>query len=92
MLERELAEAQERIGQTREILCDAIPSANAPLPELARIAIVQRDQLAEACRMLMDIIGPKDLPAWADDDQIDAAYNAGEQALAALNQPGETKP
>jgi len=54
-------------------------------------AIEQRDRLAEALRMLMDIIGPKDLPAWADDDQIDAAYDAGELSLAALNQP-ETKP
>ena len=49
----------------------------------------QRDMLAKACQMLMRIIGSKDDPAWADDDQIDAAYNTGEQALAALNQPGE---
>jgi predicted RNase H-like nuclease (RuvC/YqgF family) len=44
----------------------------------------QRDMLAEACRLLMKIIGPLENPAWATDDEIDYAYNTGEKALAAV--------
>jgi hypothetical protein len=43
----------------------------------------QRDRLAEACRLLMAIVGPLEEKTWATDDQIDRAYNEGEQALAA---------
>lgn len=48
----------------------------------------QRDMLADAVELLMAIIGPKDNPAWSDDDQLDHAYDAGKQALAAVK--GET--
>jgi hypothetical protein len=46
----------------------------------------QRDSLAEACRLLMAIVGPLEKNTWATDNQIDRAYNAGKQALA-TNQP-----
>jgi len=41
------------------------------------------DRLAEACEMLMRIIGPKEDPAWADDDQLDAAYDAEDASTTA---------
>jgi len=44
--------------------------------------ISQRDRLAEACRLLMAIVGPLEKNTWATDNQIDRAYNAGKQALA----------
>ncbi len=44
--------------------------------------IAQRDRLAEACRLLMAIVGPLEKNTWATDNQIDRAYNAGKQALA----------
>lgn len=59
----------------------------AKLPQLEReLAEVQeqRDRLAEACRLLMKIIGPKETIVWATDKEIDYAYNAGEEALAAV--------
>jgi hypothetical protein len=49
-------------------------------------AIDQRDRLAEACRLLMAIVGPLENQTWATDEQIDRAYNAAETALATLNQ------
>ena len=49
-------------------------------------AIDQRDRLAEACRLLMAIVGPLENQTWATDEQIDRAYNAAENALATLNQ------
>jgi len=44
--------------------------------------IEQRDRLAEACRLLMAIVGPLEKKPWATDNQINRAYNAGKQALA----------
>jgi len=44
--------------------------------------IAQRDRLAEACRLLMAIVGPLEKKPWATDNQINRAYNAGKQALA----------
>jgi len=41
----------------------------------------QRDKLASAVRLLMDVIGPADDPTWADDDQVEAAWQAGLAAL-----------
>jgi hypothetical protein len=32
----------------------------------------------------MKIIGPKETIMWATDEEIDYAYNAGEEALAAV--------
>jgi hypothetical protein len=46
----------------------------------------QRDRLAEACRMLMDIIGPPGDETWADTNQIERAWHAGKEALAKINQ------
>jgi hypothetical protein len=44
----------------------------------------QRDRLANACRLLMKIIGPLENPVWATDEEIDRAYDAGEAALEAI--------
>jgi hypothetical protein len=60
-----------RLGETQERMIDAER---------------QRDRLAEACRLLMAIVGPLEKNTWATDNQIDQAYNAGKQALA-TNQP-----
>ena len=38
--------------------------------------------LLEAVKLLMAIIGPKDSETWANDDEIDAAWEAGESAIA----------
>ena len=46
----------------------------------------QRDRLAEACRLLMKIIGPLENPEWATDEEIDRAYDAGEAALEAITE------
>ena len=44
----------------------------------------QRDAMAKACKMLMDVVGPPGSSAWAKVEDIDAAYIAGEKALAAM--------
>jgi hypothetical protein len=54
------------------------------LTEQLTEARAQRDRLASATKLLMAIIGPKEAPAWADDNQIEAAWQAGDAAIAAV--------
>jgi len=47
----------------------------------------QRDRLAEACKLLMRVIGDPNASAedwWATEDEINAAWNSGSEALAAV--------
>ena len=47
----------------------------------------QRDRLAEACEMLMKVVGePNSLidDCWASEDEIDEAWNIGNKALQSL--------
>ena len=52
--------------------------------ELAAVT-EQRDRLAEACKLLMRVIGDPNASAedwWATEDEINAAWNSGNEALA----------
>jgi hypothetical protein len=89
---RELAADRQELGEwktlqswggTPQIVDEFIKGQQSRI-HAAQEAEKQRDMLAEACRLLMKIIGPLESPAWATDDEIDYAYNAGEQALAAV--------
>jgi hypothetical protein len=45
----------------------------------------QRDRLAETCKLLMGVIGDPNASAedwWATEDEINAAWNSGNEALA----------
>jgi hypothetical protein len=47
----------------------------------------QRDRLAEACKLLMRVIGDPNASAedwWATEVEINAAWNSGSEALAAV--------
>lgn len=47
----------------------------------------QRDRLAGACKLLMRVIGDPTASAedwWATEDEINAAWNSGSEALAAV--------
>jgi hypothetical protein len=47
----------------------------------------QRDRLAEACKLLMRVIGDPNASAedwWATEDEVNAAWNSGSEALAAV--------
>jgi hypothetical protein len=55
--------------------------------EFARTLEIQRDRLAEACKLLMRVIGDPNASAedwWATEDEINAAWNSGNEALAAV--------
>jgi hypothetical protein len=54
--------------------------------ELASVT-EQRDRLAEACKLLMRVIGDPNASAedwWATEDEVNAAWNSGSEALAAV--------
>jgi len=72
-LERNLANAESDRKQADTDTIRALHERNE--------AREQRDKLASAVRLLMDVIGPADDPAWADDDQVEAAWQAGLAAL-----------
>jgi hypothetical protein len=47
----------------------------------------QRDRLAEACKLLMGVIGDPTASAedwWATEDEINAAWNSGNAAISAV--------
>jgi hypothetical protein len=47
----------------------------------------QRDRLADACKLLMRVIGDPNASAedwWATEDEINAAWNSGSEALASV--------
>jgi hypothetical protein len=43
----------------------------------------QRDRLAEACKLLMRVIGDPAENWWPTEDEVNAAWNSGSEALAA---------
>jgi hypothetical protein len=43
----------------------------------------QRDRLAEACKLLMLVIGDPAENWWPTEDEVNAAWNSGSEALAA---------
>jgi len=55
--------------------------------ERAERAEEQRDRLAEACKLLMAIVGEPNSSVdhcWVSEDEMDAAWNMGNEALAAV--------
>jgi hypothetical protein len=47
----------------------------------------QRDRLAEACKLLLRVIGDPNASAedwWATEDEVNAAWNSGSEAIAAV--------
>ena len=53
----------------------------------ANAMMLQRDRLAETCKLLMRVIGDPNASAedwWATEDEINAAWNSGSEALAAV--------
>jgi hypothetical protein len=55
--------------------------------EFARTLEIQRNNLAGACKLLMRVIGDPTASAedwWATEDEINAAWNSGSEALAAV--------
>jgi hypothetical protein len=44
----------------------------------------QRDRLAEACKLLMRVIGDPAENWWPTEDEVNAAWNSGSEALAAV--------
>jgi hypothetical protein len=53
----------------------------------ANSLMMQRDRLAEACKLLMRVIGDPNASAedwWATEDEVNAAWNSGSEALAAV--------
>jgi len=51
----------------------------------------QRDRLAEACKALMKIVGEPNSTiddCWVSEDEMDAAWNMGNEALAAVKGGG----
>jgi hypothetical protein len=53
--------------------------------EFARTLEIQRNNLAGACKLLMRVIGDPNASAedwWATEDEINAAWNSGNEALA----------
>jgi chromosome segregation ATPase len=57
--------------------------AQAKIDEL----VEQRDRLAEACKLLMRVIGDPNASAedwWATEDEVNAAWNSGREALTAM--------
>ena len=55
--------------------------------DFARKLERERDRLAEACKLLMSVIGDPTASAedwWATEDEINAAWNSGSEALAAV--------
>jgi hypothetical protein len=78
-IERQLADAREEIEILRNLW-----RASSVCRQFAE----QVDMLAEACKKLMAVIGPPDAPidqCWADVNEINEAWEAGESALATLN-------
>jgi hypothetical protein len=71
--------------------CDPIPAKDRadgkiepPWEVFARVKR-ERDRLAEACKLLMGVIGDPNASAedwWATEDEINAAWNSGNEALA----------
>jgi hypothetical protein len=71
-LERELEFFQSAFNEQGDVLSKVIE---------------QRDRLAEACKLLMRVIGDPNASAedwWATVDEINAAWNSGNEALAAV--------
>ena len=57
------------------------------LLELCGTLREQRDRLAEACKALMKIVGEPNSTiddCWVSEDEMDAAWNMGNEALAAV--------
>jgi hypothetical protein len=44
----------------------------------------QRDRLAEACKLLMRVIGDPAENWWPTEDEVNAAWNSGSEALDAV--------
>jgi hypothetical protein len=79
-----LAEIKSYVNKLSVELPVGMLSKNAEdLRELRK----QRDRLAEACKLLMRAIGDPNASAedwWATEDEINAAWNSGSEALAAV--------
>ena len=90
-LERQLAEAKE-LQSTWEKVAIGGELRRTRAERERNKAIEQRDRLAEACKRLMTVIGPPDAPieqCWAEVDEIDEAWKAGQSALAILDRKEE---
>ena len=70
---------QSGIGHVAAVSTGLLPDPSA---EANARLIASAPCLLEAVKLLMAIIGPKDSETWANDDEIDAAWEAGESAIA----------
>ena len=96
-LEAELAavtEQRDELAKTlREINSEVDAWSVKAIEQLSQLKrdivknVEQRDRLAEACKLLMRVIGDPNASAedwWATEDEINVAWNSGSEALAAV--------
>jgi chromosome segregation ATPase len=80
-LEHEIENLKEELESHAWTISPAM--AQAKIDEL----VEQRDRLAEACKLLMSVIGDPTASAedwWATEDEINAAWNIASKALASV--------
>ena len=79
-----LAAAYRAKCEEVENRCNQLSSVHVIAVKRSQTYEDQCDALAAACQMLMDVVDPPESSTWANVDDIDAAYLAGEKALAAM--------
>jgi hypothetical protein len=82
-----LLEERKEAREQRDRLMECIEKGDALRFAVVDELVEQRDRLKEACKLLMRVIGDPTASAedwWATEDEINAAWNSGSEALAAV--------